>query len=321
MGCELALGLLAIGLGTFGAFVIGRFGGRLGLIDQPNIRSSHSRETPKGGGVGIASTFLLTAVVLDMPIALWLPLGAVAGLSLRGDQVEISPKLRLPVQFILMGILVIGLGAGIYQGIPRILMTVFWIVFIVGTANFFNFMDGINGIAAISGVVGFGLLTIETYKEQPEVGLLAVCMALACLGFLPFNLPRARVFMGDVGSILLGGVFAGLVFLASRTVTDFLCMISFLFPFYADELTTMIVRIRAGENLTQAHRRHIYQLLANERQIPHWKVSAGYGLFQLLVGISALISKKFGIIAVLTVLAIWSALFITGSYYVRREHY
>jgi Fuc2NAc and GlcNAc transferase len=61
-------------------------------------------------------------------------------------------------------------------------------------------------------------------------------------------------------------------------------MASFLFPFYVDELTTMIVRLRAGENLTQPHRRHIYQLLANERQIPHWRVSAGYGFFKLLVG-------------------------------------
>jgi Fuc2NAc and GlcNAc transferase len=90
--------------------------------------------------------------------------------------------------------------------------------------------------------------------------------------------------MGDVGSILLGAVFAGLVYLASRTLLDFLCMASFLFPFYVDELTKMIVRLRVGENLTQPHRRHIYQLLANERQIPHWRVSAGYGFFQLLVG-------------------------------------
>ena len=318
---ELALGLVAIALGALGAFLISRFGRRLGLIDQPNTRSSHSRETPKGGGIGIAAAFLVTAVVVDMPVSFWLPLGAMAGLSLRGDHVEISPKLRLPAQFILIGILVFGTGAGIAHDFPRILIALFWIVFIVGTSNFFNFMDGINGIACLSGVVAFGLVALETYKAQSEVGLLAISMALACAGFLPFNLPRARVFMGDVGSILLGGVFAGLVFLASRTVLDFLCLISFLFPFYADELTTMIVRIWASENLTQAHRRHIYQLLVNERHIPHWMVSVGYALFQFLVGISALISKKFGIIAVLMVLAIWSVLFITGSYYIRREDF
>ena len=316
---EIILGLLAIALSALGAFMISRFACRLGLIDQPTTRSSHSHETPKGGGIGMAVAFLVTTVVLDMPTAFWLPLGAMAGLSLRGDQVEISPKLRLPVQFVLMGILVIGTGEGIYQDIPRILIALFWIVFIVGTANFYNFMDGINGIAGISGAVGFGLLAFATYKDHPEVGLLATCMALACLGFLPFNLPRARVFMGDVGSILLGSTFAGLVYLGSRTVLDFLCMASFLFPFYADELTTMIVRLRAGENLTQAHRRHIYQLLANERQIPHWRISAAYGFFQLLVGLSVLLCKPLGVAAVLAVLATWFVMFGLGGYYVRKQ--
>jgi Fuc2NAc and GlcNAc transferase len=317
---EITLGVLAVVLGALGAFIVSRIGWRLRLVDQPTARSSHSRATPKGGGVGMAAAFLVTSVVLDMPIAFWLPLGVMAGLSLRGDQVEISPKLRLPAQFVLIGILVMGTGGGISQGIPRIFMVLFWIIFIVGTANFYNFMDGINGIAGISGAVGFGLLAFDTYKDQPEVGLLTACMALACLGFLPFNLPRARVFMGDVGSILLGAVFAGLVFLASHTLLDFLCMASFLFPFYVDELTTMIFRLRAGENLTQPHRRHIYQLLANERQIPHWRISAGYGFFQLLVGVSVLFAKTFGVAVVLAVLASWFVLFVLGGYFVRGMH-
>jgi len=317
---EITLGLLAIALGAFGAFMVSRIGWRLGIVDQPTARSSHSRATPKGGGIGVAAAFLVIAVVLQLPIAFWLPLGVLAGLSLRGDQVEISPKLRLPAQFVLIGILVMGTGAGISQGIPRIFMVLFWIIFIVGTANFYNFMDGINGIAGISGVAGFGLLAFGTYKDQPEVGLLTACIALACLGFLPFNLPRARVFMGDVGSIVLGGVFAGLVYLASHTLLDFLCMASFLFPFYVDELTTMIVRLRAGENLTQAHRRHIYQLLANERQIPHWRISAGYGFFQLLVGVSVLITRKFGVEVVIAVLISWFFLFVLGSNFVRGMH-
>jgi Fuc2NAc and GlcNAc transferase len=318
---DIIFGVLAIVLSSLGAFIVSRFGWRLGLIDQPTERSSHSKATPKGGGVGMAATFLVTAVCLRLPAAFWLPLGIMAGLSLRADRVEISPKLRLPVQFVLMGILIIGTGAGIYQNIPRILVALSWVVFIVGTANFYNFMDGINGIAGISGAVGFGLLAFVTFKDHPEIGLLAISMVLACLGFLPFNLPRAWVFMGDVGSILLGSVFAGLVYLASRTFLDFLCMTSFLLPFYVDELTTMIVRLRAGENLVQPHRRHIYQLLANERQIPHWRIAAGYGLFQLLVGASVLLSKRWGVAAVLAVLAGWLGLFVLGSYYVRKEKF
>lgn len=317
---ELTLSLSAIIFGALGAFMVSRFGSRLGLIDQPIARSSHSRATPRGGGVGIAAAFLVTAAGLRLPITFWLPLGIMAGLSLRGDRVEISPMLRLPAQIILIGILVIGTEGGIPQGIPKIIMALFWIIFIVGTANFYNFMDGINGIAGISGAVGFGLMAFETYKDQPEVGFLATCMALTCLGFLPFNLPRARVFMGDVGSILLGSTFAGLVYLASHTLLDFLCMASFLFPYYADELMTMFVRLRDGENLTQPHRRHIYQLLANERNIPHWKVSAGYGFFQLLVGASALITRKFGVTVVIAMLTSWLVLFVLGGYCVRGMH-
>jgi Fuc2NAc and GlcNAc transferase len=84
-------------------------------------------------------------------------------------------------------------------------------------------------------------------------------MSLSCIGFLPFNVPKAKVFMGDVGSILLGFIFSGMAVYLFNDVLDFICLSSFLFPFYADELTTMIVRLKDGENLTNAHRRHLYQ--------------------------------------------------------------
>ena len=143
-------------------------------------------------------------------------------------------------------------------------------------------MDGINGIAGITGIVGFGLLAFSAFLSGSDSSFvtLAICMSLSCLGFLPFNMPRARVFMGDVGSILLGFVFAGMVIWLSRNLLDFICLSAFLFPFYADEFTTMAVRIRDGENLTHPHRRHLYQLLTNEKGISHWKISVGYGLAQ-----------------------------------------
>ena len=76
--------------------------------------------------------------------------------------------------------------------------------------------------------------------------------------------------MGAVGSILLGFVFAGMVIWLSRSLFDFIVLAAFLFPFYADELTTMIVRLKDGDRLTRPHRKHLYQLLANEMGIPHW---------------------------------------------------
>jgi Fuc2NAc and GlcNAc transferase len=180
-------------------------------------------------------------------------------------------------------------------------------------------MDGINGIAGITGIVGFGLLAVYIYisNGQSLIFTIAICISLSCLGFLPLNMPKAKVFMGDIGSILLGSVFASFVFLTSKTLLDFVCMVSFLFPFYADELTTMLVRMRDGESLTQPHRRHIYQLLANEKGIPHWQISAGFGLLQLVVGASAILVKPYGVVAVIILLILCFIAFTSVSLYLR----
>jgi Fuc2NAc and GlcNAc transferase len=193
----------------------------------------------------------------------------------------------------------------------------------VATANFYNFMDGINGIAGITGIIGFALLAIYLHLNQglAPLGIVAISISLACLGFIPLNLPKARVFMGDVGSILLGGAYGCLVYLASKSPLDFICMVSFLFPFYADELTTMMVRLREGEKLTQAHRRHLYQLLANEQSIPHWKVTLGYALLQLAVGLSVLLVKSRGIVVVLSLLLFYYVLFSITTYCYRKGNY
>ena len=96
-------------------------------------------------------------------------------------------------------------------------------------------------------------------------------------------------------------------------------MVSFLFPFYADELTTMVVRLRNKEKLFQAHRRHLYQLLANEKGFAHWKVSVGYGLLQLFVGLTILGAKSWGLLPVLTLLFLYFSLFSIASYFVRKS--
>ena len=125
--------------------------------------------------------------------------------------------------------------------------------------------------------------------------------------------------MGDVGSVLLGFVFASLVVWLSKSLLDFLCLIAFMLPFYADELTTTGVRLKNGENLLHAHRRHFYQLLANERGIAHWKVSVGYGLLQILVGIGALVFRGYGDLAVVVFLGSCFAGFAMISYIVRKS--
>ncbi len=294
--------------GITGAVAVSRWGMVTGLVDCPNERSSHQTPTPKGGGIGILGAFILTGLMVDTWSAFFFPACAISILSLWGDRVELSPKLRLGLQFVLAGAFIFSTPLLFDGALTRGLWGALLGVFIVGTANFYNFMDGINGIAAVTGGIGFGLLAALSTRigVDPRATLLAAGMSFACFGFLPFNMPRARVFMGDVGSVLLGFVFAGLVIIISETLVDFVVAAGFLFLFYADELTTMRVRIADGENLSRPHRRHFYQILANELGIDHWKISTGYGLVQLTIGSILLGLRPFGLLAVL--------LFVCGGF-------
>lgn len=318
---DFILYLISLILGGAGGWIISKWGIRLSLIDHPNERSSHNTVTPKGGGIGILVAFVFCSLYTKISYWFWVPATGVSVLGLLTDRFEITPQVRLILQFIAAFIVVIGLERLSVSGIKEIGLIFFFSVFVVGTANFYNFMDGINGIAGITGIVGFGLTAFYAfhYGSDAFFTVLAICISLACLGFLPFNMPRAKVFMGDVGSILLGFVFAGMVVYFSKSFFDFICFIAFLFPFYADELTTMVIRIRDKERLTQPHRRHIYQLLANEYQMPQWKVSFGYGIFQLFVGMSVLMLRPFGIFVVLFFITACFAGFVLLNFRIRKR--
>jgi Fuc2NAc and GlcNAc transferase len=313
--------LLSFTFGALGAWIVTCFGNTLSLLDHPNERSSHYIPTPKGGGIGILISFVFVCIFHKINFTFWFPLSIASIVGFCGDRIELSPKTRLFIQFLAAFALILGMDHSKFNIILLVLFSLPFAVFIVGTANFYNFMDGINGIAGITGLVGFGLLAFYASclgSNSPLIAL-AICISLACLGFLPFNIPRAKVFMGDVGSILLGFVFAGMVVYFSKSFLDFICLSSFLFPFYADELTTMMVRLKNGENLTKAHRRHLYQLLANEYKIPHWKVSLGYGLFQFLIGISILLVKNMGLIMVVSTLVFYGCFFTICSFIFRKK--
>ena len=295
-------------------------------MDKANHRSSHKGVVPKGGGIGILAAFLLASWMLGLPVLFWVCAGLISLLSLYGDHSEISPKVRLGIQLLGSVGLLFGLFYWEGRGWSVYLLIPFYAMFIVGTANYYNFMDGINGIAGITGIIAFGLIALFAALSEgsdPFI-ILAVCMGLACMGFLPFNMPKARVFMGDVGSVMLGFVYAGLVVGLSYSLNDFMVLCAFLFPFYADELTTLYVRIkgerhsRLMDRLMKPHRRHLYQLLANEMGVAHWKVSAGYGALQLMVGIGALALRGYGNLAVVIFLGCCFAAFGIVSFVVRR---
>ena len=257
--------------------------------------------------MGILFAFIFASFVLEMPLTLWLPSTIIALFSLFGDRIEIQPKYRLLVQFICTFCFIIPVRLLTFSFQPSMLSIFFLIIFIVGTANWYNFMDGINGIASITAIVGFGLLAffIHISGGDNRFTILSISIVFSCLGLLPFNFPKAKIFMGDVGSIFLGFVFACMVVILSKDLLEFLCLVSFLFPFYSDELITMAVRINDGENLFEPHRRHFYQLLANEMKIDHWKISVGYGIVQLLIGLSILFAKHFGILIMLSLIVLY----------------
>jgi Fuc2NAc and GlcNAc transferase len=284
--------------------LISKKGRSFGLLDKATKRSSHDGIIPKSGGIGILAAFVFVSLILKMPLAFWLTTVVLSLFSLLGDRMDISPKIRLPVQFIATFIFV-QLSTFSFQS--SAFSFFFLAVFIVGTANWYNFMDGINGIAGITGLVGFGLLALFNYIAggDSRFTILLTCIVFSCLGFLPFNFPNARVFMGDVGSILLGYIFACVVVVFSKHILDFICLVGFLFPFYADELITMAIRLKDRENLLEPHRRHFYQILANEMGIAHWKISVGYGVVQSLVGLSILLMRHFGVFVVVSLLILY----------------
>ncbi|GAB6111198.1 MraY family glycosyltransferase [Desulfomicrobium salsuginis] len=293
-----------------------------GFLDMPGERSSHVRPTPKGGGVGIVLAFAAAAVALDAPMHLWLPLCALAALSFANDLRGMSSKWRLVAQFMAAAV---ALGGAWWSGQAAWGWFLFppAVLFAVATTNCYNFMDGINGIAGITGMTAFGSLVAYGAMHDSSVPLLLPIVAAigAVIGFLPFNMPRARLFMGDAGSIFLGFLFSMIVCISSHSWTEFFVLASFLYPFYADEAVTMVERIWRSESLMQPHRLHLYQFLANELGVAHWKVSTGYGLVQLVVILLAVGAGRQGLWAVLALdivlLGVWAAVHWTMK---RRFH-
>ncbi len=303
--------------GGLGAFIIAKWGSKFSLLDKPNSRSSHKHATPKGGGFGILVAFVVCSFMVNLPLFIWVPATILALVSFYNDKYEISALIRLVIQFI-AALSLLGFLDGAFTGIPRLVsaqqITIICLlsVFIVGTTNCYNFMDGINGIAAITGMVGFSLMGLYGLLsgKDANISLVSLSIAVSCAGFLPFNFPKARVFMGDVGSILLGFLFACIIIVYVETLFEFIILISFLFPFYADEVITQIERILRNEKLMTAHRRHLYQVLVNEHKISHWKISVSYGLIQLLVGLSIWGISGFGLLPTIFLLIVYFFCFV-----------
>lgn len=269
---------------------------KFNIIDKPNERSSHSSIVLRGGGI----IFLLGAWIWSAFFGFQYPLflAAVtlaAGISFIDDIRSLPDSVRLVVQFLAMGLLIWQLfsmsdGSSFINGtgiIAKIIFVIAALVVCVGATNIYNFMDGINGITAGYSIAVLLPLGIINGKYQFIESSFLDVVLLSVLVFSFFNFrPRgkAKCFAGDVGSV---GIAFILLFAIGALIakTGDVTWIIFLLVYGVDGCLTICHRILLHENLGQAHRKHVYQLMANELKMSHPLVSIIYAAIQIAVSV------------------------------------
>lgn len=241
---------------------------RLGIIDCPNGRSSHLVPTPKAGGLAPvmgATAGVLVAGRLGGDAVATVLIGALlfAAIGLADDLRDISVRVRLAGQLAVALVGVRWLLADLASpGTWRLVVVAATVVWVVGYVNAFNFMDGVNGMAvALVAVAGATWWALAQWRDLPDLAGAAALVALAALGFLPFNVPAARIFLGDVGSYFFGAWLALVVVLGLRAGIAPEAMVGPLVLSLADTSTTVARRLVRGEPWWQGHREHVYQRL------------------------------------------------------------
>ena len=251
---------------------------RLAVLDTPGHRSSHARPTPKGGGVGVIVAFLVFVPAtlwfrgVAVPAAAVAILAAVAALALVSwfdDLRQFPPLVKLLAQALTAAVILWGLGRLPTWDtlpawrLPSLALGFGWLLFVT---NALNFIDGLNGLAA--GSMALACLFIGLTAPVGPVGsggllgIAALVLASGLIGFLPFNYPRARIFLGDVGSQGAGLAVAalGLLRWQDASAGSLLVMPLLLCGILYDVAFTLCRRGLAGERLYEAHRGHLYQL-------------------------------------------------------------
>jgi len=261
------------------------------IIDKPNQRSSHTRITLRGGGVVFYIGALLYFVLQGFQYP-WF-FGGLTMLSLISFADDVRPqssKLRLLVHFTAMGLMFYQWG--LFE-LPWY-FSVCALVVSTGILNAYNFMDGINGITGgYSLVVAGALLYINIYRVQFIDNELIYYVILSLLVFNYFNFrTKARCFAGDVGSISIAFI---LLFLLGKLIiaTNDISYIVLLGVYGVDTVLTIIRRLLLKENIFEAHRKHVYQLLANEIKLPHVWVSTIYASLQALIIVGFLLLESY----------------------------
>ena len=297
------------------------------IIDKPNKRSSHTKVVLRGGGIiftiglwiwsaffGFQYPWLLAAVTLA------------AGVSFVDDIHSLPDSVRLVAQFLAMGLL--------FWQLDMIHPNLWWAVIIalivcVGATNIYNFMDGINGITAGYSLAALIPLLLLNWKEAFVSESLIVVTILSVLVFSFFNFRpknKAKCFAGDVGSVGIAFILLFLIGCQIMKSGDVTWLI-FLLVYGVDGVLTILHRIMLHENLGEAHRKHAYQLMANELGMGHMEVSLIYLGLQLLVSLgfiylcpNTVLAHWIYLIVALVILVAAYVLFMKKYYHLHEEY-
>ncbi len=255
------------------------------IIDKPNERSSHTKIVLRGGGI----IFLIGVWVWRVFFGFQYPwfLAAVtlaAGVSFMDDIHSLPDSVRLVAQFVAMGLM--------FHQLDMIHGNLWWAVILalivcVGATNIYNFMDGINGITAAYSLAVLVPLMLLNYRDGFVASSFIIVSILSVLVFSLFNFRpknKAKCFAGDVGSV--GIAFILLFFIGHLVMkTGDITWLLFLIVYGVDGCCTIVHRIMLHENLGEAHRKHAYQIMANELKMSHVTVSLIYMALQLIISL------------------------------------
>lgn len=298
-----------------------RIADHFNIIDKPNLRSSHTHITLRGGGIIFLASIWIYSLFFGMTYP-WFMVGltAICTISFIDDIHSIPNRIRLLVHFASMVLM--------FQQWNILTAENWWqiisaLILCTGIINAYNFMDGINGITgAYSVAVLVPLMIVNHELNFIDSQLLSVAL-IGVLVFCLFNFrKRARCFAGDVGSV---GIAFVLVFALGALIiaSGRLWYLIFLAVYGVDAILTICHRLMLHENIFEAHRKHVYQLMANELKIPHTVVSTIYLLVQLAISAGAIwlpINKWCYFVVVITLLCCVYVLFKHKYYHLHEEY-
>ena len=297
-----------------------RIADKCNIIDKPNERSSHSRIVLRGGGIIFTIALWIWSIVYGFHYP-WMLVGVTlaAGVSFVDDIHSLPDLPRLIIQIFAVAVVLFDVGFVFPE--DWLLIPFAWLV-CVSVVNFYNFMDGINGITGgYSVAVLLPLLYLNYSLHFVGVGFLEIIL-IAVLVFCFFNFrKKAKCFAGDVGAV---GIALILLFSVLRLIlaTGDITYLMFFAVYAADAMLTIAHRIMLKEHLGEAHRKHLYQIMANELKIPHVVVSTVYMVAQLIISFTLILTGwHWGVFIGAALLLIVIYLAFMKRYYHLHEEY